>query len=381
MAERPAASLQRLGRWYQGTAILILNTLLLLLLVEGAAGLVLRLIQTNFSPADARSELAYYRDQAWGRAYWQEFSAVSRRFYEPYVTWRRGPFDGETINIDDEGLRQTPGAVCTEDAYTVFAFGGSTMWGTGSPDGSTIPAYLQRGLAGQQERPVCVVNFGELAYVSTQSLIRLERQLQSGQVPDLVIFYDGINDVYAAYQSGQAGVHQNLDEVRAVFERQERPFSLWLGSTNTVRLLNRVLSGINSEQPVGSTYKTMGVAAAPLASSIVQVYGQNVRMVDALAQKYGFATLFFWQPVIAIGDKALTEDEEALRSEMDPDLVTLFELTYEQVKERAATEPNLYDIADVLDEETGGVWIDSWHVTPVGNEQIAQVMLQVIEAQ
>jgi hypothetical protein len=45
MAERPAASLQRLGRWYQGTAILILNTLLLLLLVEGAAGLVLRLIQ------------------------------------------------------------------------------------------------------------------------------------------------------------------------------------------------------------------------------------------------------------------------------------------------------------------------------------------------
>jgi hypothetical protein len=66
---------------------------------------------------------------------------------------------------------------------------------------------------------------------------------------------------------------------------------------------------------------------------------------------------------------------------MDPDLVTLFELTYEQVKERAATEPNLYDIADVLDEETGGVWIDSWHVTPVGNEQIAQVMLQVIEAQ
>jgi lysophospholipase L1-like esterase len=380
MVERPSAGWQRLGRWYQGTAILILNTLLLLLLVEGAAGLVLRLIQNSVSPPDARSQLAYYREQVWGGAYWQEFSAVSRRFYEPYVTWRRGPFDGETINIDSEGIRETPGAACTEDAYTVFAFGGSTMWGTGSPDGHTIPAYLQKGLAGQLDRPVCVVNFGELAYVSTQSLIRLERQLQRGQVPDLVIFYDGINDVYAAYQSGQAGVHQNLGDIRAVFEGQERPSSLWLQSTNTFRLLNRVLSRMNREQPVGPTYKTMGVAAEPLASNIVQVYAQNVQMVDALAQKYGFAIHFFWQPVIAIGNKALTEDEEALRLAMDPDLVTLFELTYEQVKESVSL-PNLYDIAGVFDEETAGIWIDNWHVTPAGNERIAQAMLAIIEAQ
>jgi lysophospholipase L1-like esterase len=379
MAEGQSASLQRLGRWYQVTAVLILNTTLLLLVVEGVAGLLLPGIQNYVSSADPRSQLAYYAEQEWGATYWQEFSAVSRRFYEPYVVWRRGPFDGETININAMGIRQTPGATCTENAYTVFAFGGSTMWGTGAPDNGTIPAYLQAGLVSVHEQPVCVINFGELAYVSTQSLIRLQALLQTGQVPDLVIFYDGINDVYAAYQSGQVGVHQNLDEIRAVFERRERPSTLWLRSTNTFRLLNGLLSSIQSDEPIGPTYKTMGVEAAPLADSIVQVYKQNIQMVAALAQKYGFEYLFFWQPVIAVGDTPWTEHEKTLRAEMDPDLVTLFELAYENVKETADTQLNWYDIADVLDGETAELWIDEWHVTPVGNERIAQAMLDVIE--
>lgn len=379
MAETRSATLERVSRWYQGLAIFVLNTLLLLLLVEGISSVLLPLTQSYFSPPDPRSQLTYYAQQDWGKTYWQEFASVSRQLYEPYLIWRRGPFKGTTITITDAGLRQTPGTTCTEAAYTVFAFGGSTMWGTGSPDANTIPAYLQADLAPKLEQPVCVINFGELAYVSTQSLIRLERQLQAGQVPDLVIFYDGINDVYAAYQSGQAGVHQNLSDIRAVFEHRESPSVQWLRSTNTFRLLNRVVNQIQQEQPIGPTYKTKGVEATPLAHNIAQRYAQNIQMVDALAQEYGFPTLFFWQPVIAIGSKPLTDNEAALVTGMDPDLVTLFELTYAEVSQMATNQPDLYDISTLFDQETAELWIDEWHVTPVGNELIAQSMLAVIE--
>jgi lysophospholipase L1-like esterase len=97
------------------------------------------------------------------------------------------------------------------------------VWGTGSPDWATTPAFLQSGLQALKGRPVRVVNFGESGWVSSQGLIELIWQLKSGNYPDLVLFYDGSNDVYAAYQSGRAGVHQNLDEITARMHGQNSP--------------------------------------------------------------------------------------------------------------------------------------------------------------
>jgi lysophospholipase L1-like esterase len=143
--------------------------------------------------------------------------------YHAFVLFRRGPLQGETINIDQEGIRFTPGADCGPHAFKVFAFGGSTMWGTGAPDWSTIPSYLQMGMNKLKNGPICVVNFGESAYVSTQSVIELMLQLQAGNIPDVTLFLDGVNDIYAAYQSGRAGLHQNFAQVADQFERRGVP--------------------------------------------------------------------------------------------------------------------------------------------------------------
>src|SRR5262245_38830380 len=117
-------------------------------------------------------------------------------------------------------------AWCAAGSYKVFVFGGSTIWGTGSPwrtgspDWGTIPAYLQAGLAKRETRPVCVVNFGESAYVSSQSVIMLLTRLHAGDVPDLTLFYDGPNDVYAAFQSGRPTVHENVGSIARIFEHR-----------------------------------------------------------------------------------------------------------------------------------------------------------------
>ena len=101
------------------------------------------------------------------------------------------------------------------------------MWGTGSPNWGTIPANLQKGLEKLRQGPVCVMNFAESAYVSTQDVIMLLMQLRSGNVPDLVLFYNIGGDIYSAYQSGRAGVPENLDQIAARFEgRREPPLHL-----------------------------------------------------------------------------------------------------------------------------------------------------------
>jgi acyl-CoA synthetase (AMP-forming)/AMP-acid ligase II len=118
------------------------------------------------------------------------------------------------------------------NALKVFTFGGSPMWGTGSPDWSTIPAYLRIELEEARRRPLCIMNFGESAYVSTQSVIELMLQLQAGNVPDIAIFTDGVNDIFTGYQSGKAGIHQNFEQIAARLEGtgQPRPLSRLLES-------------------------------------------------------------------------------------------------------------------------------------------------------
>jgi hypothetical protein len=153
--------------------------------------------------------------------HWREFKLSRKTQYLSYGVWRRAPFTGATINIDDGGIRRTPGAVCGGGSYKVFVFGGSPIWSTGSPDWVRSRRICRPGSrSAKVGRPVCVVNFGESAYVSTQSVITLLTRLHAGDVPNLTLFYDGPNDVYAAFQSARPAVHENVGSIARIFEHR-----------------------------------------------------------------------------------------------------------------------------------------------------------------
>ena len=379
---------QQIARVYRGTAILILNTILLAAGVEVAASSILKVWSVR-NPGDQqlvnpREKIAYYRSRDWGAQYWHEHHLSDVQRYHPYVIWRRAPFQGITINIGEHGTRVTPGANCSANSYKVFAFGGSTMWGTGSPDWGTIPAYLQAGLEALRGKSVCVMNFGESAFVSTQGVIQLILELQSGNVPHLVIFYDGVNDVYAAYQWGRP-THQNVKYIAARFENSENRPSLadWIRASNAFQLIQRAASKLRHDPTKGSnlfTYKTMGVDTAGLSDSLVETYLSNYKIVDALAQKYGFRFLFFWQPNIAIGEKPLTSEEQEMRRRMDPALVELHGSVYGRVQQLGKKYKNLYYFGRIFDSLNSGIWIDPFHVIPEGNQLVAQKILDVVTA-
>ena len=86
--------------------------------------------------------LSVYKSYSWAPTYWREEVAAFNVSYEPYVLWKRAPYRGETVTIDEEGLRLTAHSQCTAQNYTVWLLGGSTMWGAGAPDWLTIPSLL-----------------------------------------------------------------------------------------------------------------------------------------------------------------------------------------------------------------------------------------------
>ena len=258
------------------------------------------------------------------------------------------------------------------------------MWGTGSPDWGTIAAYLQAGLEALKGRPVCVVNFGESGYVSTQGVIELLWQLESGHVPDLVLFYDSTNDIYGAYQTGRAGVHQEFDRIAAKFngEKGAHPFVEWIKQSHSFSLLRLVVASL---KPVSRTsvklvnYETMGIDVATLSDSVVQTYLNNYKSVAALAKEHGFQYYFFWAPAVYVGEKPLTSEEQEIKlGRADPALLKLYDAVYRKIELRTPEYENLYYMAYIFDGYKSLLWIDGTHTTLGGNQLIAQKMLEVV---
>jgi len=284
----------------------------------------------------------------------------------------------------------TPGADCRKGSFKVFAFGESSMWGTGSPDWATIPANLQKDLEKTRRGPVCVVNFAESAYVLMQDIITLIVQLQAGNKPDLVMFYNVEGDAYAAYQAGKAGVTQNLDQMAARFENANPPTFLdRLKATSSYALIDTIVGKLTIANPEQKptpgrllTYETMGIDLQTLSHSIAQNYFGEYQIVDALSRKYGFKFLFFLPPHLLLGgNKPLTVEERQMKrdAESDPAFKKLLTAIYQNIERESSKYPNIYPMNHVFDKYDSLIWIDVGHVTPIGNEIVAEKILDIIQ--
>ena len=123
---------------------------------------------------------------------------------------------GKFVNVSNAGFRSCGEKQSLEqDDLKIFVFGGSTTFGYGVEDSSTIPAFLQKHLRKQNPaRNISVFNFGRGWYYSHQETALLLHLLQLGYIPDLVAFVDGFNE-------GQAQPHYTEEMTRLFETRNE----------------------------------------------------------------------------------------------------------------------------------------------------------------
>jgi len=271
--------------------------------------------------------------QPWYPAYAEEFAASEGQSWRQYVYFRRAQaYRGRYVNIDSLRHRVTPQpSTPAIPAARVFFFGGSTLWGSFLRDDHTIPAEASRrlqALVGPGGR-VEVTNFGETGHVFTQGMLELMLQLRAGNRPDVVVFYDGINDTFSVLQNGEAGVGQNEANRKNEFALGRRlawhgheeglvkdlhSFAVLSGEAlSRLRLVQRV--GRVLHPPPPSTL--LGRDSA--ARSVVRVYAENVRMIESLARTYGFTPIYVWQPTLHATRKVPTPFEKALARGIERD--------------------------------------------------------------
>ena len=299
-------------------------TLAFLLLLEIGARLVRTVPDDDALPrvmlaGDARAE-------PWFLDYNRDYNATRGQRWRPYVYFGRNPsYSGRYVSIDSAGHRVTPQPTTPDTpAARVFLFGGSTMWGTSQRADHTIAAEVARRLqplAGAGRR-IEVVNFAETGYVNTQELLQLMLALRAGDVPNVVLFYDGLNDVSATVQYGTPGVPQNESKRAAEFA-MGRTLDRSSYGQGTRRDLSRLgMLGGQAIQQLAIVGWIKGLKPAPAAAyppaesaarGTARVYAENVRLVEALAARYGFTPIYVWQPNLHASEKVLDPFEQRLR--------------------------------------------------------------------
>jgi lysophospholipase L1-like esterase len=341
---------------------------------------------------DRRSAADTYSQAAWPVDYYRELEQSDKATWVSYVYWRRIPFHGQYINVDDEGLRVTwspdGSRPAAKDDLNIMMLGGSTMWGLGARDEFTIPSLLAKRLTEHKIR-ARVANFGQIGYVSTQEMIALMLELRKGNIPDVVVFYDGFNDTMSAYQMGEAGLPQN--EFKRVREFNSSkllnaiPFrKAFAENLSSVRLAKAVLhrAGFMKTAEASNPDQTMTLdgytesKAEPLARGVVEAYRTNLETVKALSQHFGFQVLFYWQPLLY--DKmpltAYEEDNKKAHAKFQK----FFEKTYQAIRTSNVERSHagmFHDLSLVFSDTRDPVFVDWCHLGEKGNALIADRMI------
>lgn len=333
--------------------------------------------------------IPYYASKEWTAQFMadQDRISSSKTRYKPFVIWQRPPYASATVNVDDAGRRVVPGAACGEGAIRIFFFGGSTMWGTSAPDEGTIPACFLRIADPHVTRPLCVRNYGESAWNSTQCVIALIQAIQRGEIPDLVVFYDGANDLTWTFGNDTPMRHGQYERIAEVFNSTGRGRGhAGLRVVSPVGILRLLAPNMMADRDLRRQGGTGPSDRSPahleaLAGEAMDVHRANRRLVQAMADAYGFRCHFFWQPFLVYGRKPPAEGEKRIL-EVGSGWARHFGPFAAHANARVAADagPTFTDLSSIFAKLPQQIYTDMVHITPEGNELVAQRIFEALAA-
>jgi lysophospholipase L1-like esterase len=193
-------------------------------------------------------------------------------------------------------------------------------------------------------------------------------QLQQGNIPDVVVFYDGYNDTYAPNSGARAGYPEDNDKLAL-------RNAGWVGTlTEVVKSLNitRLLIALT-----GVRAKPVEIDVPTFSQEIVHAYLNVYRMTGALANEYGFSRQFFWQPQLLTENKPLTPFEQKIHRDHPWNSETVRQLTlatYDLMAREVPSRSELFDITNAFEGVSDPIYFDPCHVLPAGNRKVVEAM-------
>jgi hypothetical protein len=289
----------KLGQLYSFIAVNLLSALVLFVLINIASSIYLSRSKASHSlpitkkydqvvidayPHQTPEETKELLTETWSRPFQ----------YAPYTMFREAASEGTFVNVHARGFRSNQSGGLFHDwppnksnqALTIFVFGGSTVFGYGLPDNETIPARLEHHLRARGLKEAQVYNFGMGSFTAIQECILFQSLLSENAAPDMAIFVNGLNDFY--YLDG-------APEFNEIFQKafDERNDKKPLYSLIRELPLAKALSLPFSEGQTALEHSNDATASENAANR----YINSLRCISGMSREFGVETMFVLQPV------------------------------------------------------------------------------------
>jgi hypothetical protein len=348
-------------------AINLITFIVLLFITNWACGLFLK--KTGYVGRDQLPNYEANREHA--KNIFHDYNSVQHQ-YEPFVGWKILPYKGKTLHIDQHGDRihtmlNTSGTV----SKSIVFLGGSTMWGEGSDDQHTIPALFNK-----INPEFIALNRAQLAYNSRQELDALITLYSKNVKPDVVVFYDGVNDAAFLCPSDieELPAHRLVPLFRSKLYVKKSAFvKEVLNKTFTENIL-KVMYRISSKpEDSKALYDCLGESGK--AEDIADILMKNWELAHEMVTARGGQFIAVLQPAAYIGNPKTDH------LKLDQELGKNFAEVYKHIKQKISERKHdwIFDLSNKFDGKDY-IYIDFCHVSPNGNEIMAKEISTLVRS-
>ncbi|MCU1498072.1 MAG: hypothetical protein JWM47_2025, partial [Acidimicrobiales bacterium] len=272
-----------------------------------------------------------------------------------------GDYRSETVNIvDGERLTRAP-EPCDCDTKEVWFTGASAAFGSGQRDLHTIASQLVR-LGDDHGVSLHIRNLAVPGHTLWQEYAPVLARLANGERPDLVVFYDGFNDLSYSFTEGVLGTPDF--RVPMVDRPDLQPLQiLGLGPGGIVE----------ATEPLGGL--------EGLGRSAARRYRRLVELVTADVEALGVPVLFVFQPDAltsavqrAAGFEAPLRGAEGLEG-MGDALASMLAVAESELPE------GQLNLRHVFDDLSSPVFFDPVHTNEQGAAVVAEAIWPALQAE
>jgi hypothetical protein len=289
--------------------------------------------------------------------------------YRSHVGWRRAAWARDGVHVEGPYLQRRTINEGTSGDAKVYFFGGSTIWGDGAPDGGTIPSQFAAKTGLHAE------NFGDLGYTAHQNLSLLIQLLQDGHRPKLVVFYDGVNEVWVKCRAElNASSHEREQQFDTILRRSSKADTFGYYFVPFLALAENVHRELDRKTR-GQDYDCH--RNPEKAQKIVDNLIKDWEFARQLVERHGGKFIGVLQPVFHFSrtpSALIGGNEMTLIERLRPE----YEKIYPMLRERVGRPGgDHYEVVPVLDG-SGPVHTDFCQLTPQGNGLIAQRIAEIV---
>jgi len=272
----------------------------------------------------------------------------------------------QTVNINDDGFRGTEISKEKSDGiFRLFVVGGSTTFGSGSSfDETSMSGFLQQKFEQMNlQKEIEIINAGVPSFRSSHELILVQNKIFDYD-PDMIIGYDGSNDINNPYNSDIG--KERLPFQVANFFAEYAPFY------RTIFTIYSIGNEVNYNLKKNTFDETH-------IQEKVALWKSNWKNICDSSKQKDVDAIIFLQPIVGTGTKKLTNDEQRFFEEKAHDkVIPLYQLFANELVELKESCTLAKDLRNLFDNSSKSIYYDYAHVGDQGNELIAEKIFEII---